>query len=360
MTDAELRQSLPRAVKELRARLGTRIVGMEHVVDLVLACLLCNGHGLLVGVPGLAKTLLCSSVAELFELEFRRIQFTPDLMPGDIVGAETLCDLPEGGRGFRFVHGPIFTNLLLADEINRTPPKTQAALMEGMEERTVTSAGTSRPLPAPFVVLATQNPIEQEGTYELPAAQLDRFLVRIVVDYPEEEQERRIVRRTVAGSLPDLAPVLTRDEIIGLQRVVRDARTPDDVLRYATALARATRPGPEAAAGIGDLISWGAGPRAPQALVMVAKARALCDGRAAPNCADVRAVVAPVMGHRIVPSFTAVAQDVSADEIVRRVVESVAAPDGWRPEERRARRGGPLRRIWRSLRGRAAAAPART
>ncbi len=337
---------------ELRRRLALRIVGMEDVVDHVLTCLLCNGHGLLVGVPGLAKTLLCSSISELLDLEFKRIQFTPDLMPGDIVGTETLVELPEGGRGFRFVHGPIFTNLLLADEINRTPPKTQAALMEGMEERTVTSGGTRRELPSPFVVLATQNPIEHEGTYELPAAQLDRFLLRIPVEYPSEDNEKQIVRRTTAGGQAVLEPVLSRDEILALQALVRAEDVPVDVLRYATTLARATRPGPDAPEGLGELISWGAGPRAAQALVMAAKACALMRGRAKPRCGDVRHVLPAVMGHRIIPSFTAAARSVTTDEIVRRAMCAVAAPDGWIPPPNETT-GGFLAGILKRFRGRA-------
>jgi len=350
MDASALRQRLPQVMDEFRERLGRRIVGMDDVVEHVLYCLLCNGHGLLVGVPGLAKTLLCSSMAELLDLEFKRIQFTPDLMPSDIVGTETLVEMPEGGRGFRFVHGPIFTNLLLADEINRTPPKTQAALMEGMEERTVTSAGTLRTLEPPFIVLATQNPIEQEGTYELPAAQLDRFLVRIMVDYPNFDDERQIVRRTTAGSQCDLEPVLTRDEILVLQQLVRATPVPHDIPKYATALARATRPGPDAPEGLGELIAWGVGPRAAQALVMASKARALMAGRTKPTCADVRAVVPAVMGHRVIPSFTAAAREVTAEEIITRVCNAVPAPDGWKPEPEETSQGflaGLMRRFRR-------------
>src|SRR5262245_38469024 len=254
MPDEALRAKLPATMQTLRERLAVRIVGMEDVVEQVLWCLLTGNHGLLMGVPGLAKTLLCSSVAEMLDLEFKRIQFTPDLMPGDIVGTETLGELPEGGRGFRFVPGPIFTNLLLADEINRTPPKTQAALMEAMEERVVTSGGRRRSLPLPFLVLATQNPIEQEGTYTLPAAQLDRFLVRIEVDYPEEQDEKRIVRRTTAGAAVSLPKVLSREEILALQDVVRAAPVHDRVALYATQLARATRPGPDAPKSIENLV----------------------------------------------------------------------------------------------------------
>jgi MoxR-like ATPase len=331
MPDESLRAKLPARMRTLREGLAVRIVGMEDVVEQTLWCLMTGGHGLLMGVPGLAKTLLCSSLAEMLDLEFKRIQFTPDLMPGDIAGTETLGELPDGGRGFRYVPGPIFTNLLLADEINRTPPKTQAALIEGMEERSVTSGGKRRPLPVPFLVLATQNPIEQEGTYALPAAQLDRFLVRIEVDYPEAAAEKLVVRRTTAGRMADLPHVLERHEILALQEIVRETLTPDPVAAYATSLARATRPGPEAPRAIDGLLQWGAGPRAAQSLVMAAKARALLAGRTAPDAADVRAVLAPVLRHRVIPSYAALAENVDVDEIVRRVRDAVPAPDGWTP-----------------------------
>jgi MoxR-like ATPase len=326
-----LAQKLPESMKVLREGLAKRIVGMEDVVEQSLYCLLAGGHGLLMGVPGLAKTLLCSSLAEMLDLEFKRIQFTPDLMPGDIAGTETLGDLPEGGRGFRYVPGPIFTNLLLADEINRTPPKTQAALMEGMEEHAVTSGGKQRPLPQPFLVLATQNPIEQEGTYELPAAQLDRFLLRIEVDYPAADDERRIVRRTTSGRPAALPQVLQKEEILALQGVVRAAPVSEQVARYATQLARATRPGEDAPKTLATLVQWGAGPRAAQALVVTAKARALLRGRREPNAEDVRAVLPSVMRHRLIPSYFAAAENVTVDEIVRRVRDAVPAPDGWTP-----------------------------
>ncbi len=331
MEPAALERKLPESMKTLCEGLALRIVGMEDVVEQVLYCLLAGGHGLIMGVPGLAKTLLCSSLAEMLDLEFKRIQFTPDLMPGDIAGTETLGDLPEGGRGFRYVPGPIFTNLLLADEINRTPPKTQAALMEGMEERMVTSGGKRRPLPEPFLVLATQNPIEQEGTYELPAAQLDRFLLRIEVDYPEAADEKLIVRRTTSGRAAELPRVLSRAEILDLQAVLRAARTPDAVARYATDLARATRPGEGSAPTLGNLVQWGAGPRAAQSLVVAAKARALMAGRREPTAEDVRAVLPSVMRHRIIPSYAAAAENVTVDDIVRRVRDAVVAPDGWTP-----------------------------
>jgi MoxR-like ATPase len=332
-------------MKNLREGLARRIVGMDEVVEHVLYCLLSNGHGLLVGVPGLAKTLLCASLAQMLDLGFKRIQFTPDLMPGDVTGTETLGDLPQGGRGFRFVPGPIFTHLLLADEINRTPPKTQAALMEAMEERQVTCGGRVRPLDAPFLVLATQNPIEQEGTYELPAAQLDRFLVRIPVRYPPEADEKAIVRRTTAGKASDLPVVLTRAEILALQEAV--VRTPCEpkVAEYATKLARATRPGPDLSKSLDGLVQWGAGPRAGQALVLAAKARARIQGRRSASADDVRAVLPAVLGHRVIPSYLAVAEGVSSDDIARRVCESVAAPDGWTPPVATKAKRGLLARL---------------
>ena len=320
---------LPQKMTELRAGLAQRIVGMDAVVEHVLYCLLANGHGLLVGVPGLAKTLLCSSIAQMLDLRFSRIQFTPDLMPGDVTGTETLGELEGGGRGLRFVPGPIFTNLLLADEINRTPPKTQAALMEAMEERQVTCGGTLRALEPPFLVLATQNPIEQEGTYELPAAQLDRFLVRIQVTYPSEADEKTIVRRTTVGKPAALPVVLRRDEILALQDSV--VRTPCDVgvVKYATQIARATRPGPALPKSLEGMVQWGAGPRAGQALVVAAKARARIHGRRTATADDVRAVLPAALGHRLIPSYLAIAEGLTPDEIARRACVSVAAPDGW-------------------------------
>ena len=322
---------LPETMDALREGLARRIVGMEGVVEHVLWCLLANGHGLLVGVPGLAKTMLCASLAQMLDLSFKRIQFTPDLMPGDVTGTETLGELPEGGRGFRFVPGPIFTHLLLADEINRTPPKTQAALMEAMEERQVTCGGRRRKLDPPFLVLATQNPIEQEGTYELPAAQLDRFLVRIAVGYPPEADERQIVRRTTAGRPSELPVVLTRPQILALQEAV--VRTPVDrsIAEYATRIARATRPGPDLPQSLEGLVQWGAGPRAGQAMVLAAKARARLRGQRGASAEDVRAAMPAVLGHRVIPSYLALAEGVTSDIIAQRAMESVVAPDGWTP-----------------------------
>ena len=315
--------SVADAAARLRRGLARRIVGMEEVV---------GSHGLLMGVPGLAKTLLVSSLAELLDLRFRRIQFTPDLMPSDIVGTEILGHDDRAGRAFRFQPGPVFANLLLADEINRTPPKTQAALMEAMEEGQVTSAGKRHPLEPPFLVLATQNPIEQEGTYPLPAAQLDRFLVKITVGYPAREEERLLVRRTTSRPRAPLEAVLSREEVLGLARAVRAAPAPDPVVRYTVALARGTRPqGGSPAPGVEQAIAYGAGPRAAGALLLAAKARAVLAGREAPRPEDVRAVARPVLRHRLVLSFRASAEGVGADAVVDQVLASLPAPDGWKP-----------------------------
>ena len=320
------------SARRLRQDLARRIVGMDEVVDLVLLCVVSGSHGLLVGVPGLAKTLLVSSMAELLELSFKRIQFTPDLMPSDIVGTEILVPGDGGGRAFRFQAGPVFTNLLLADEINRTPPKTQAALMEAMEEAQVTSAGRRHPLEPPFLVLATQNPIEQEGTYPLPAAQLDRFLVMIRVDYPSKADERTMVRRTTSRARTPLPAVLKREEVVALARAVRAAPVPDDVLRYAVDIARATRPrGGSPAPGIETAVAFGVGPRAAGAIVLAAKARALLEGRDRAVAADIRAVVRPVLRHRLVLSFRATAEGVGPDAVVDQAIAAVRAPDGWAP-----------------------------
>jgi MoxR-like ATPase len=319
------------AAARLRNELSRRIVGMEEVVEQVLWCVASGSHGLLVGVPGLAKTLLVSSLAELLDLKFRRIQFTPDLMPTDIVGTEILGADDSGGRSFRFQPGPVFANLLLADEINRTPPKTQAALMEAMEEGQVTSAGRRHALEPPFLVLATQNPIEQEGTYPLPAAQLDRFLVRIRVGYPGKDDERALVRRTTSRPRTPLPSVLSREEVLGLAAAVRRAPAPDPVVRYAVAVARGTRPrDPGAAPGIENAVAFGVGPRAAGALLLAAKARAALAGREAPSPEDVRAVAHPVLRHRLVLSFRASAEGIGPDAVVEQVLAAVPAPDGWK------------------------------
>jgi MoxR-like ATPase len=310
---------------ELKRELHHVIVGQEQVIDQVLLAILTRGHCLLEGVPGLAKTLLVSSLARTLDMSFARLQFTPDLMPGDITGTEVLHLDPESGaRSFRFAPGPIFANLVLADEINRTPPKTQAALLEAMMERQVTIGGRAHALPEPFFVLATQNPIEQEGTYPLPEAQLDRFMFMVKVDYPALEEEREILRRTTGepGAAP--RPVLSGGELAGLQRAVRSVPVTDHVLDYALALARGTRvSGAEARSFLKPFVAWGAGPRASQFLVLAAKAHAALAGRAHVAVDDVRAVAHPVLRHRIVTNFAAAAEGMSADLLIDRLLSDV-------------------------------------
>jgi MoxR-like ATPase len=288
------------------------------VVEQLLGAVLAGGHALLVGVPGLAKTLLVRTVAEALDLEFSRVQFTPDLMPSDITGTELLEeDAATGRRTFRFVRGPVFGNIVLADEINRAPPKTQAALLQAMQEHAVTAGGATHRLPEPFFVLATQNPIEQEGTYPLPEAQLDRFLVQLRVGYPSREEEEEIVRATTGESAGRVAPVLGAERLAALQRLVRRLPVGPTVVRYAVRLARSTRPDdPEASAQVKKYVSWGAGPRASQALVLAAKARAAMDGRATPDLDDVRAVALPVLRHRLVLGYPAEADGVGPEQLL--------------------------------------------
>ncbi len=326
----------PREVREfadkadrIRSELGKRIVGLTDVIEDLLTALLAGGHGLLIGVPGLAKTLLIQSLADLLQLDFRRIQFTPDLMPSDIVGTEVIVqDTETGEREFKFMKGPIFAHVVLADEINRTPPKTQAALMEAMEERQVTSVGERYALEPPFFVLATQNPIEQEGTYPLPAAQLDRFLFNIWLDYPEHDLEKRIVRMTTTRKQVELSPILSRDEILALLSLVRKVAAPQEVMSYAVDLARRSRPRhPGAHDFVKEWLSWGGGPRAAQALVVGGKARALLDGRSEVTPTDIRAVVKPVFRHRIILNFQAEADGLNAEDLIHRLVAETPAPD---------------------------------
>jgi MoxR-like ATPase len=318
---------LAQAVFErIKAELRKLIVGQDEIVRLLLVSLFAKGHCLLIGVPGLAKTLLVKSLAEVIGLPFKRIQFTPDLMPADIIGSELLKDL--GGRlEFEFQYGPVFTSLLLADEINRTPPKTQAALLEAMQERAVTVAGHSRALPDPFLVVATQNPIEQEGTYPLPEAQLDRFMFSLNLDYPGKDEEMELVRRTTLGDLPLLTSVVNREEILEVQRLVRAVPVSDHVLEYAVEMARATRSSTSASAAAKDYLEWGAGPRASQYLVLGAKALALMDGRAAPETADVREVALPVLQHRVVTSYRATGAGLKARDVLQKLLETVKEPD---------------------------------
>jgi MoxR-like ATPase len=323
--DLQAVENLKTAHARLRQEIGKVIVGQTVVVDELLTALLSNGHCLLVGVPGLAKTLLVSTVARVLDLKFSRIQFTPDLMPSDITGTEILEeDHTTGKRMFRFVKGPVFANIVLADEINRTPPKTQAALLQAMQEHEVTAGGETFRLPEPFFVLATQNPIEQEGTYPLPEAQLDRFMFNIYVDYPDVREEEQIVQATTSAAVADIRPVMDSDTIRNLQGLVRRVPVSDHVIAFAVALARATRPKEDGARQyIKDWVSWGAGPRASQYLVLGAKCRAILDGRPTPSVDDVRAVSRPVLRHRIVTSFNAEADGVGTLDVIERLLADV-------------------------------------
>jgi MoxR-like ATPase len=325
--DVELLERLAAARARLLDQVGRRIVGQREVLDGILAALLSGGHALLVGVPGLAKTMMVSSVAEALSLKFSRIQFTPDLMPSDITGTEVIEeDVTTGRRSFRFVQGPLFGNIVLADEINRTPPKTQAALLQAMQEHAVTVANQTYKLAEPFFVLATQNPIEQEGTYPLPEAQLDRFMFELHVEYPSKEEEEKIVEWTTGESAAVLEPVLSGEELLELMGLVRRVPAPKVVVEAAVKLARMTRPSdalaPEA---VKEYVAWGAGPRASQYLVLGAKARAAMDGRPMADLEDVAAVTQPVLRHRIVVNFHAEAAGKTAQDIVAEVVRAAGA-----------------------------------
>jgi MoxR-like ATPase len=321
--DEQLLERLAGARRELEAEIGRRVIGQHAVVEGLLTALLADGHVLLVGVPGLAKTLLVSTLADALDLEFSRIQFTPDLMPSDITGTEVLEEeRATGRRVFRFVRGPIFANVVLADEINRTPPKTQAALLQAMQERSVTAAGETMALDRPFFVLATQNPIEQEGTYPLPEAQLDRFMLELRIGYPTREEEERVAQQTTGEAMAGVNQVLGGAELIDLQRLVRRVPAPPSLVSYAVRLARSTRPedadAPELAR---RYIGWGAGPRASQFLVLGAKARAALHGRGVPHLDDVRSVAPSVLRHRVVPSFQAEADGRTAEDLVAELLE---------------------------------------
>ncbi|MBN2491933.1 MAG: MoxR family ATPase [Planctomycetes bacterium] len=336
--------------ERIRADLRQAIVGLEAAIELLLGAIIAGGHCLLEGVPGLAKTLLVNSLGQALGLATARIQFTPDLMPSDITGADVIVqDHETGERRFRFIRGPIFTNLLLADEINRTPPRTQAALMEAMEERQVTSLGRRYELDRPFLVVATQNPIEQEATYPLPAAQLDRFMYRIQLDYPSVEEEYRIVRLTTAGPQPMLRPILGREELLWLNRAVRSHPVPEAIEAAAVALVRRTRPNsPEAPAFVREWVSWGAGPRADQFLILGARARALLLGRAEVELDDLMHVARPVLRHRILLNYQAIADGVTTDGVVERLLGEVPAIRALRAARRRpeARRAGFVGRLF--------------
>jgi len=329
--DLKLLEQLKTARESILLELRKVIVGQDEVVEQLLTVLFANGHCLLVGVPGLAKTLLVSTLAKILDLKFNRIQFTPDLMPSDITGTEILEDDPTTGRrAFKFIHGPIFANMILADEINRTPPKTQAALLQAMQEYRVTAGGVTYPLALPFFVLATQNPIEFEGTYPLPEAQLDRFMFHISVGYPSDREEERIVTNTTSAYEADPKTVLSTEQILELQRLVRRIPVAEHVVRYAVRLARASRPGPDSHDFVRNWVSWGAGPRAAQYLVLGGKARAALLGRPTPGVEDVRAVAPAVLRHRIIPNFNAEADGISTLDIIAKLLETTPGPDGKR------------------------------
>ena len=329
LDDVQQLARLASAVADLRTQVARRIVGQTEVVDGVLTALLSGGHALLVGVPGLAKTLLVQTVAESLHLSFNRVQFTPDLMPGDITGTEIVEEDPASGRRmFRFIEGPVFANVVLADEINRTPPKTQAALLQAMQEHQVTAAGRTYRLPDPFFVLATQNPIEQEGTYPLPEAQLDRFMLEIRVGYPSREEEERIVEQTTGSARVGVSPVLDAETLVAMQGLVRRIPVSKGLIRAAVSLVRMTRPGEaDAPAVVKQYVEWGAGPRASQYLVLGAKARAALDGRPMADLDDVQAVAPSVLRHRVVTNFAAEAAGRTSQDLVQELL----ATRGWNP-----------------------------
>ncbi|MFO0809634.1 MAG: MoxR family ATPase [Gemmataceae bacterium] len=323
--DVRLVEQLRDAHRRLRAEMGKVIVGQDDVLDQLLMAIFCRSHALLVGVPGLAKTLMVSTLAQALDMTFKRIQFTPDLMPTDITGTEVIQDDPATGqRMFKFLPGPIFANIVLADEINRTPPKTQAALLESMQERKASIGGIDHPMKNPFFVLATQNPIEQEGTYPLPEAQLDRFLFLVQVDYPTDAEEEQIMRLATSDVSPTVEKILHGDDILELQHVVRRVPVADHIFAYAKRLTRMSRPNtPEAADFVNKWLTWGAGPRASLNLILAAKAHAVLKGRFHVGADDVAAVAGPVLRHRLIPNFTAQSEGVTADVVVKKLLAAV-------------------------------------
>jgi MoxR-like ATPase len=327
--DVQAVHRLNQAFRGITEQLSKVIVGQQSVIEELLIAMFARGHCLLVGVPGLAKTLLIRTLADTLSLKFSRVQFTPDLMPADITGTEVIQeDKLSGTREFKFLPGPIFGNVILADEINRTPPKTQAALLEAMQEHQVTVGGRKHKLEQPFFVLATQNPIEQEGTYPLPEAQLDRFMFNTFVDYPDEDEELEIVRRTTTDKSVQLTPSLDGEEILALQKIVRKVPAADHVVRYALQFTRLTRQGKgEVPEFIENYVGWGAGPRASQFLVLGAKARAALHGRYFATCEDVRAVALPVLRHRIMTNFNAEAEGIKSDDVIKQLIEVIPATD---------------------------------
>lgn len=325
-TDIEVAETLKIAKENILTELKKRIIGQNEVIEQLLIALFSQGHCLLVGVPGLAKTLLISTFAQILKLPFNRIQFTPDLMPSDIIGTDIIEEDGTGKRAFRFIKGPVFANIVLADEINRTPPKTQAALLQAMQEYQVTAGGRTYFLERPFFVLATQNPIEQEGTYPLPEAQLDRFMFHITLDYPDKTSEKEIVMTTTAAYEPEISAVITGEEVLQIQQVVRKVPIAEAIVEYAVELNRQTRPTPDAYDFIQDWVQWGAGPRASQYLVLGAKARAILHGRYHVAYEDIKAVAIPVLRHRILTNFNAEADGITSLDIINRLLENVEPP----------------------------------
>tara|TARA_A100001011_G_scaffold52381_1_gene50478 strand:+ start:2484 stop:3479 length:996 start_codon:yes stop_codon:yes gene_type:complete len=318
-------EKLARAKESFLSEVGKVVVGQNDVLDHLLIALLAQGHSLLVGVPGLAKTLIIKTLSEVLDLSFNRIQFTPDLMPSDITGTELIdVDLETGKRSFRFYQGPIFANIVLADEINRTPPKTQAALLESMQEHKVTAGGKTYDLDEPFFVLATQNPIEQEGTYPLPEAQLDRFMFNLNIEYPSNKEEVAIVRATTTSKDHVLNPVITKSEIASYQELVKRVPTSDNIVEYAVKLVSATRPSSNSAPDfIKESVEWGAGPRASQYLVLGAKAKAVLDGRPSPNIGDVKSLALPILRHRVLPNFNAESEGLKIEDILNQLMDAL-------------------------------------
>ena len=325
-TDMEAAETLKTAKENILTELKKRIIGQNEVIEQLLIALFSQGHCLLVGVPGLAKTLLISTFAQILKLPFNRIQFTPDLMPSDIIGTDIIEEDGTGKRAFRFIKGPVFANIVLADEINRTPPKTQAALLQAMQEYEVTAGGRTYTLERPFFVLATQNPIEQEGTYPLPEAQLDRFMFHITLEYPDKAAEKEIVMTTTSAYEPEIKAVITGEEVMRLQQVVRKVPIAEAIVEYAVELNSQTRPAPDAPDFIQDWVQWGAGPRASQYLVLGAKARAILHGRYHVAYEDIKAVAIPVLRHRILTNFNAEADGITSLDIINRLLENVEPP----------------------------------
>ncbi|MHC4872895.1 MAG: AAA family ATPase [Planctomycetota bacterium] len=328
ITIEQAAEHLSKAHKSLRTEIANVIVGQDEVLDQILVSFFACGHCILVGVPGLAKTLMVRTLAQALSLDHKRIQFTPDLMPADITGTEILEDDPVSRkRSFRFQHGPVFTNILLADEINRTPPKTQAALLEAMQERCITSGGVTHKLDEPFLVLATQNPIEQEGTYPLPEAQLDRFMFSINVEYPTEEEESKILLQTTGSDVSEVTPVFNCSEILSFQKLVRKVPVSEHVANYASSLVRASRPGQENTPDfISKWVRWGAGPRAGQYLLLAAKAHVMLEGRFNVSCEDIRKYAASVLRHRVFCSFAAASEGITSDDVIKKLIETVPEP----------------------------------